>query len=242
MKLIPKNPPQVSASVSCMDLCHLGSQIWEVEQTCASFFHYDVVDGRFSNCFILGETVLENMKSATSLPIEVHLAVYEPEKYIENFAKAGADYISVHYEAMNRPFEVFDLIRRFGCEPVLAYKSTTAPGKDFVELAKESAMILKLTVNPGLSGQKIQPQSVAHIRQMRRLLEKAGLSTHIQADGNMNLSTIPPAFQAGATVLTGGTSGLFTGKKSIRENAEDLLQAARLSLSQRLPESARSCS
>lgn len=229
MRHIQKKTPQISASVSCMDLCRLGSQIQEVEQTCVSFFHYDVVDGRFNRCFILGENTLAKMRSVTSLPIEVHLAAYDPERYIEGFAKAGADYISVHYEAMQDPLKTFGLIRKYGCEPVLAYKCTTAPGNDFVTLAKEVPMILKLTVNPGFSGQKIQPQSVEHIRQMRRLLEGAGLTTDIQADGNINLSTIPLVSEAGATILTGGTSGLFTERKSVRENALEMLHAAQAS-------------
>ena len=212
-----------------MDLCSLGSQIREVEGTCISFFHYDVVDGRFNNCFILGEATLKKMRPATSLPIEVHLAAYEPERYIEAFADAGADYITVHYEAMRDPLKIFDLIRKCGCEPILAYKCTTPPGSDFVSLAREVPMILKLTVNPGFSGQKIQPQSIGHIREMRSLLNGAGLSTDIQADGNINLDTIPLVVPSGATVLTGGTSGLFTGGKSIRENAADLLSAAEAS-------------
>lgn len=217
---------KVSASVSCMDLCNLESQIKEVEKTRVSFFHYDVVDGRFNDCLILGETTLEKMRPVTSLPIEVHLAVFEPEKYIERFAKAGANYITVHYEAMSNPLRVFDLIRHYGCLPVLAYKSTTGPGKDFASFAKEVSMILKLTVNPGFSGQKMQPRSVEHIRQMRQLLNEANLNTEIQADGNINLSTIPSVAKAGATILTGGTSGLFTGKKSIAENVLDMLCTA----------------
>lgn len=225
MPVIEKRPFYISASVSCMDLCNLESQIKKVEQSPVSFFHFDVVDGRFNNCFILGQTTLEKMRRVTSLPIEAHLAVYEPEKHVEAFAKAGADYISVHYEAMESPQRVFDLIRKYGCRPVLAYKCTTRPGNDFTALAKEVPMILKLTVNPGFSGQKMQNESIDHIRQMRQLLEKAGLAVDIQADGNMNILTIPLVTQAGATILTGGTSGLFTGRKSISENALDMLQA-----------------
>ncbi len=225
MRTVQRKPFYISASVSCMDLCNLESQIKEVEQSSVSFFHFDVVDGRFNDCFILGQTTLEKMRPVTALPIEAHLAVYEPEKYIESFAKAGADYISVHYEAMQNPLATFDLIRKYGSQPVLAYKCTTEPGDDFISLSREVPMILKLTVNPGFSGQKIQIQAVEHIRQMRRMLNNAGLTADIQADGNINITTIPLVTQAGANVLTGGTSGLFTGKKSISENALDMLRA-----------------
>lgn len=217
---------KISASVSCMDFCHLEAQIKEVEQAGISFLHYDVVDGRFNNCFILGETALEQIRPVTSLPIEVHLAVYEPEKHIERFAKAGADIITVHYEALEKPYKIFEMIRRFGSRPALAYKSTTAVGSDFIDLAKEVCMVLKLTVNPGFSGQKMQLQSVEHIHAMRQLLDQENLGIDIQADGNMNRSTIPAVVKAGATILTGGSSGLFTGKKGVSENVMEMKQVA----------------
>lgn len=218
----------VSASVSCMDLCHLSDAMEKTERAGISFYHFDVVDGRFNHCFILGEATLEKMRSETQLPIEVHLAAYQPEKYIEGFAKAGADYISVHYEAMKNPLQIFDLIRRYGCEPVLSYRCTTPPGKDFVDLAKEVPMVLKLTVEPGYAGQTMKPESVDHIRQMRRMLEKSGIYTPIQADGNINLNTIPFVTSAGATILTGGTSGLFRKGMDVHENLHAMINAAKI--------------
>lgn len=227
MYIIEKKPVRVSASVSCMDLCHLSSAMREVENSAVSFYHFDVVDGRFNHCFILGEATLEKMRPETKLPIEVHLAAYQPENYIEGFAKAGADYISVHYEAMENPGKIFDLIRKYGCSPILAYRCTTPPGEDFCALAKEVSMVLKLTVEPGYAGQKMKPEAVGHVRQMRRLLAKEGLSTPIQADGNINLNTIPLVTSAGATVLTGGTSGLFLKGTEIAENASAMIEAAK---------------
>lgn len=222
---IKENTIHISASVSCMDLCNLGNQIKEVEQSDVSFFHFDVVDGRFNNCFILGESTLENMRPITALPIEVHLAVYEPDRYIKSFSEAGADYIAVHYEAMENPQKTFDLIKNCGCEPVLAYKADTPPDNNFLSLAKECAWILKLTVNPGFSGQTIHTSSVSHIEQMNTLLNTAGISKHIQADGNINPNTIPMVYKAGATIFTGGTSGLFNKNKTISENTYDMIKS-----------------
>ncbi|MDD3186276.1 MAG: ribulose-phosphate 3-epimerase [Anaerostipes sp.] len=226
MKQFSSNFPAISASVSCMDLLHLENQIKEIEESDISFFHYDVVDGRFNQCFILGDTLLEQMSKATKLPIEVHLAVYNPEEYIERFAKAGADYITVQYESLTDPKRTFDMIRSFGCQPGICYKSTTAPQDDFVEIAKDVSWILKLTVNPGFSGQKIQSQSIEHIKEMKSLLFNAGLSTPIQADGNVNLETIPSLASAGASIFTGGTSGLFLKDNSIAVNVRDMLKKA----------------
>ena len=84
-----------------MDLCNLKNSINEVEKAGVSFLHFDIVDGQFNNCFILGEPTLEAIRPIANIPIEVHLAVYNPEKYIKDFAKLGADYIAVHYEAMS---------------------------------------------------------------------------------------------------------------------------------------------
>lgn len=216
----------VSASVSCMDLCNLEKSVHEVEKSEVSFFHYDMVDGKFNDCFILSETLLEQMRKVTNLPIEAHLAAYDPEKYIEMYAKAGADYIAVHYEAIEDADKIFEMIRQAGAIPILAYKSTTAPGDDFIHLAKQVPWVLKLTVNPGFAGQKMQDQAVEHIRQMRQKLDEAGLNTKIQADGNINEATIPRVINAGADILTGGTSGLFLKGQPVLENCNKMIKIA----------------
>lgn len=221
-----KEKLMISASVSCMDLCHLADAVKEAEESDISFFHYDMVDGRFNDCFILSETLLERMRKVTSLPIEAHLAAYEPEKYIEMYAKAGADYIAVHYEAMKEPFKVFEQIREAGAQPILAFKSTTPPGEDFLSLAAQVPWILKLTVHPGFAGQKMQEDAVGHIRQMRTMLKGAGLKTKIQADGNINQETIPKVVKAGADILTGGTSGLFLKDETVKSCCTDMLRIA----------------
>lgn len=222
MKKLLFSFPTISASVSCMNLLNMEQQIKEVESAGVSFFHYDVVDGRFNRCFILGDSLLEQMSEKTSLPIEVHLAIYHPEQFIERFAKSGADYIAVQYEALDHPFHTFDLIRKYNANPVLCYKSTTAPDSHFLSLAKEVSWILKLTVHPGFSGQRIQPNAVSHIQQMARLLKEANIQTPIQADGNVNLSTISELASAGASIFTGGSSGLFDTRHTISQNVHAL--------------------
>lgn len=222
MKTINFSRPAVSASVSCMDLLNMETQIKEVENAGVDFFHYDVVDGQFNQCFILGDTLLEQMADKTCLPIEAHLAVYHPESMIERFAKSGADYIGVHYEALEHPLHTFELIRKYSAEPVLCYKADTPPSADFLDLANEAAWILKLTVHPGFSGQTLQPNAVSHIRQMSLLLKTSNISTPIQADGNVNSRTISSLADAGASMFTGGTSGLFFKGRSIADNLKTL--------------------
>lgn len=224
---IVKKDINISASVSCMDLCNLKRCMVKIEQSEVSFYHFDVVDGRFNRCFILGEPTLQSMRKETGLPIEVHLAVYEPEKFIKTYAKSGADYIAVHYETVKNFNKIFDMIRLYGAEPVLAYKASTPPGDDFISLAAQVAWILKLTVNPGFAGQRMQKGALKHIKQMRDMLKKAGMKTGIQADGNINENTIPLVVSAGADILTGGSSGLFLKDCTVKKSCSKMIQIAR---------------
>ena len=219
--------PAISASVSCMDLGHFAECIKAVEASEVAFFHYDVVDGKFNKCYILGDMLCDYIKKYSKLPIEVHLAVYDIDNYIEVFANKNVDYIAVHYEAMKNPKEVFKKIKDLGAKPVLAYRADTEPQDDFPELAKECAWILKLTVNPGFSGQKINLNAIEHIKIMSKMLEDNNIKKRIQADGNVNEKTIKMLANAGASIFTGGTSGLFIKDKTIQENLAILLQAIR---------------
>lgn len=220
--------PAVSASVSCMDIGHFDDSIDEVNASDVAFWHYDVVDGHFNRCFILGDLLYPHLRKMSPLPIEVHLAVEEPEHYIDIFSRYELDYVAVHAEAMKSPERAFQKIRALGAQPVLSYRAETAPGDDFEDLAKECAWVLKLTVNPGFSGQKIQDAAVGHIREMRDRLVRSGSDIRIQADGNVNPETIHALYDAGAMIFTGGTSGLFRKEQSVQENLRCLMQAAQI--------------
>lgn len=215
--------PAVSASVSCMDLGHFDESIKKVEESSVSFFHYDVVDGQFNKCYILGDMLCEYLKKHSKLPVEVHLAVYDVDTYIDVFAGKGVDYIAVHYEALKNPQETFAKIRSLGAQPVLAYRCDTAPKEDLIELAPQCAWILKLTVNPGFAGQKIKPDAINHIKMMSDMLKANNIATRIQADGNVNANTTKMLAEAGATIFTGGTSGLFLKERTVQENIDLLL-------------------
>ena len=219
--------PAVSASVSCMDLGNFDAAIKAVENSEVAFFHYDVVDGKFNKCYILGDMLCEYLKKHSHLPVEVHLAVYDIDTYIDVFAGKGADYIAVHYEALKNPQETFTKIRALGAQPVLAYRADTAPQEDLIELAPLCAWILKLTVNPGFAGQKINPQAIKHIKMMSDMLKAHGINMRIQADGNVNANTTAMLAEAGATIFTGGTSGLFLKGKTVQENIDNMLVPTR---------------
>ena len=222
------------ASVSCADLYNLSADIPLVEEAGIDLLHFDVVDGHFNDCIVLGTPTLQALRPHTDLPIEVHLGVERPTSLIPQFAKAGADYIAVHYEVLKDPVAVFDQIRSEGARPILAFRPETRIDAKASELLNEVDWVLKLTVNPGYSGQPIQPSAVDEIRRIHEAILKSESSARIQADGNINTSTIPSVVAAGATMLTGGTSGLFLKDRSISESAEAMLKAARGALSRRL--------
>lgn len=216
------------ASVSCFNLYNLESQIPQVEEAGIDLLHFDVVDGRFNDCFILGTPTLQALRPHTKLPIEVHLGVYEPEKYIKQFVQAGADYIGVHYEVMKEPEKIFEMILEQGAKPVLALRAETEADDGIIKLLPYVDWIIKLTVNPGYSGQIFKQETVDKIKKLRDAINQAGFNVGIEADGNINPDTIPSVVKAGADMLTGGTSGLFVKNKTIRQAAQDMLEAAKL--------------
>lgn len=216
---------KVSASLSCADLLNLGKAIEELNQSQIDFIHYDVVDGKFNQCFVLGDLLLEKIRPLTKLPIEVHLAVMEPEVYIEPFIKAGADYIAIHREVIHDA-SLLNKIRELGAKPILTYRADTAPAKQDIELLRACDGVLKLTVNPGFSGQKFQMHTLDHIEQLRTLIDEYDLGIPIQADGNINTATVRLATRAGATIVTGGTSGLFLQDTTLDEAIKQLKENA----------------
>lgn len=215
----------INASLSCIDLAHVEQAMKEIEASAISGLHYDIVDGRFNTCLIFGDMMLSVFRKLTTKPILVHLACLDPRPYILPCIRNGADLIAVHYEAEADLKEVFALIREAGAKPVLAFRCDTAVPEDFLQLAKQADGILKLTVQPGFSGQVFHQEALAHIQEMRRQLTAAGMTTPIEADGNIHTETIKACVQAGATQFTCGSSGLFHEKGSLKENLKQLQQA-----------------
>jgi ribulose-phosphate 3-epimerase len=215
----------LGASVSCFDLFNLEKQFKEIHAAPIDFLHYDVVDGSFNQCIILGLPLLTAIRPHTKLPIDVHLAVYRPERFIEQFAEAGADIISIHPEGTDDLYGNFERIRKAGCIPALALRSETDASADLLPALEQAEFIIKLTVNPGFAGQPIQSQAFAKMSALQKLMNDHGIVTPIAADGNVNPRTIPDLAAAGASMLIGGTSGLFLKGRSVKTNAEAMLAA-----------------
>ena len=215
----------LGASASCFDLYNLEKQMEQIHLAPVDFVHYDVVDGRFNQCIILGLPLLAALAPHTHLPIEAHLAVYEPERYIEQFVAAGANIISIHPEGTDKVLENFKLIRSLGARPALALRSETVADESLLEALGEAEYVIKLTVNPGFSGQPLQQAALEKMRALRDLMDAHGIDTPIAADGNVNVKTIPTLKAAGAQMLIGGTSGLFLKGETVASCAQKMRDA-----------------
>ncbi len=217
----------IGASLSCANLYDLKTELKRIKDAEIDYIHYDVIDGRFNDTFILGVPTLKSIRPHTNLPIEVHLAVYEPEKYIKQFAEAGADYISFHYEATDNPIRICEMIREFNVNPVIALKAETDIDKDFEKILPHVEWVLKLTVNPGYAGQKIKSGSIEKIKILKERIDTLGIPVKIAADGNINSETIPLVVKAGSRMLVGGTSGLFLKNVPLKKAKDKMVKTAK---------------
>lgn len=206
----------ISPSILSADFNILGQQIREVEESGATYLHIDVMDGMFVPSISFGMPVIASIRKNSKLVFDVHLMIEEPLRYIEEFAKCGADIITFHLEAAKeRTEETIEKIHALGCKAGLSIKPGTPVAKIEPYLERVE-MILIMTVEPGFGGQKYIPASTEKIRETRALAEKHGLDMDIQVDGGINEETARIVKAAGANVLVAGSS-VFKGdiKKNV---------------------------
>ncbi|SEK99278.1 ribulose-phosphate 3-epimerase [Ruminococcus sp. YRD2003] len=207
----------VSASVLSADLLDLRSEIKKLEESGVDMLHFDVMDGVFVNNITYGLPVLEQVRKATNMTLDVHLMITDPLKYVGGFAKAGADIISFHSESVSDVRKTIKAIRDAGVRTALAIKPKT-PAESVYDLLPELDMLLVMTVEPGFGGQSFISDTVEKVRLIRRKIDELGLDCDVQVDGGINYETAPVVREAGANVLVSG-SCLF--------KAEDMSEAVR---------------
>lgn len=199
----------LSPSILAADFSRLGEQIRQADEAGADYIHIDVMDGMFVPSISLGMPVISSIRGVTGKTFDVHLMVQDPERYLEEFAKCGADLITVHAEACRHLDRTLHQIKELGLKAGVALNPAT-PLNALDYVLDKIDMVLIMTVNPGFGGQKFIESSLDKIRTLRGRIEREGFSTDIQVDGGINEKTLPMVLEAGANVIVAG-SAVFGG-------------------------------
>lgn len=220
---------KIAPSILAANFSRLAEEVREVELAGAELIHIDVMDGHFVPNITMGPIVVEALRPLTRLPIDVHLMIENPDLFIESFAKAGADYISVHVETCPHLHRTIQLIRSFGVKPGVVLNPHT-PIETIQHVLEDIDMVLFMTVNPGFGGQKFIQSVVPKVKKLSTIIKEKGLNIEIEIDGGINADTIVPCAQAGATIFVAG-SAIYNQKnrtkalQDIKEAGERAIQA-----------------
>ena len=206
-------------SILTADLARLKEAIEEAEAAGVDWIHLDVMDGVFVPNLTFGPILVEAVRRVTRLPLDVHLMIVNPERYLEDFARAGADVITVHFEATPHAHRAVQKVKELGKKAGLAINPAT-PLSAFEALLPELDLALLMSVNPGFGGQKYIPQSTERLRRLKAMRDALNPACLIEVDGGVNQTTVGEVYLAGADVAVAG-SALFNDKP-VRENLKAL--------------------
>jgi ribulose-phosphate 3-epimerase len=208
---------KLAPSMFSADFAFLARDVEIVENAGVEYLHIDVMDGMFVPNMSIGPQVVKCLRPHSKLVFDVHLMIVEPERYVENFIKAGADIITFHYEATEKVEDTIKLIRELGAKPSISIKPKTQP-EEIEHLIKDLDMILIMSVEPGFGGQSFIPESLDKIARTRELIEKHNPACELEVDGGIYTHNVAEVVKAGANVIVAG-SAIF--------NAPDIVGAVK---------------
>jgi ribulose-phosphate 3-epimerase len=218
---------KLAPSILSADFGRLGEQVVEATRAGADYIHIDVMDGHFVPNITVGPLVVAAIRPHTHLPLDVHLMIESPEKYIQQFAQAGANIITVHVEVCPHLHRVVESIKELGVKAGASLNPST-PLTTVDEVLSALDLVLLMSVNPGFGGQQFIESTVGKIARLRRSLDELGLTAELEVDGGINAEIAPRVARAGARVLVAGAA-VFNKKESvpqalgrIRENLRKL--------------------
>lgn len=210
----------ISSSILSADFTRLGEQIAEAEAAGVDWLHVDVMDGHFVPNITMGPFIVEWCRKASKLPLDVHLMIEQPERYLEAFAKAGASGLTVHVETCPDMHNTLKQIKSLGVRAGVVLNPPT-PVSEVEPYLAEADLVLVMSVNPGYSGQKFMPEAIDKVAQVRRKLDAIGSSAWLEVDGGIDVSTLPKMKAAGATAYVAATA-IFKNPNGIRDGVRSL--------------------
>lgn len=216
---------KIAPSILSADFSKLGMEINDVEAGGASYIHVDVMDGHFVPNITIGPLIVEAIRPITTLPLDVHLMIENPDQYIPAFAKAGADIISVHQEACVHLDRTIQLIKETGAKAGVVINPAT-PAETLLPILEKVDLVLVMTVNPGFGGQNFIESAISKVKQLDTWRKEMNLSFEIEIDGGVNTTTAKKCTDAGADVLVAG-SAVFN-KKDRKEAIQAILNSTRV--------------
>lgn len=194
---------KIAPSVLSADFSRLGEEIRAVEKAGADLIHLDIMDGHFVPNITAGPILVEAARKVTKLPLDAHLMIENPEKYIPDFAEAGADSITIHVETAGK--KALQLIRKCGAKPAIALNPAT-PLSKVIPFLRDVSMVLIMTVHPGFGGQKFISACLKKVKQLRQIIDQKNLPVEIEVDGGINPENIAQVSRAGATIFVAGSA------------------------------------
>lgn len=215
---------KIAPSLLAADFTRLGEQVRAAEQAGADYIHIDVMDGRFVPNITMGPLVVKAVRRATTLPLDVHLMIEEPERHIEAFAAAGADFLTVHPEATPHLHRAVERIRELGVRPGAVLNPAT-PLSAVEEVLSEIDLVLVMSVDPGFGGQEFIDGVLPKVSRLRRLIDERGLGVELEMDGGITTETAPRCVASGACVLVAGTA-IFNEEATVTDNLARLRDSA----------------
>ncbi|MFG6497745.1 ribulose-phosphate 3-epimerase [Fictibacillus sp. UD] len=210
---------KIAPSILSADFSKLGEDIKAVEEAGADYIHVDVMDGHFVPNITIGPLVVQAIRPVTKLPLDVHLMIENPDRYIEAFAQAGADIISVHVEATPHLHRTVQFIKKQGVKAGVVINPAT-PVELIKHIIQDVDLVLLMTVNPGFGGQAFIESVVPKIKEVADLVKTQGLDVEIEVDGGVNPETAQLCIEAGANVLVAGSA--IYGKKDLKDAIQSI--------------------
>ncbi|OAG27498.1 ribulose-phosphate 3-epimerase [Thermodesulfatator autotrophicus] len=196
---------KIAPSILSADFGRLAEEVKAITEAGADVIHIDVMDGHFVPNITIGPVVIKAIRQASPLPFDVHLMISNPDDYLEDFAKAGADWLSVHVEAATHLHRTISRIKELGKKAGVVLNPAT-PLESIDYILEEIDFVLIMSVNPGFGGQKFIPSALRKIRELKQIIRSRGLDIPIQVDGGVNLETLSEVVKAGADIVVAGSA------------------------------------